>query len=713
MLLLVDYPEVILGIDSFFHRDFGLFTNPVAAHARESFWRGEVPLWNPLNNCGIPLLAQWNTTICYPLSWLYFLFPLPWSLNYFCLGHLVLAGVGMYRLAREWTGDRFGASVAGLAYALNGLSLNCLIWTSTLVALSWLPLVVLTGERAWRRGGRAMVVAALVGAMQMLSGSPEIIFLTWVLLGTLWLGPIFNIRRLGLGRDFGFRILDFRPVFRLTLLTALVLGLSAVQLMPFFEMLPHAQSDPEVGRGAQSMPAWGWANFLVPLFRCTRLTLGSYAQVGQGWTSSYYVGIGVLALAAVALAKARTPRVWWLGAVALSGMTLALGDNVFLYAMIQRIFAPLGSTQNPIQFVVLAIFAFPLLAAFGLKWLDAGAWIGSPASEAGARPPVALSENPHAKAAEIKAGQEHGPPQMPRVHLPDRALFWSGGLLLTGILGIVGVARLLPGPEESWRITSWNGAERALFLVLILGAVLLYVRMSSATRRGWLGFAVLLLLGLDLLTHVPPQNPLVSSQAYGTLPDPMSPLPSLGQSRAMINPRMQGWLGNTANPDPLQYYIGLRQSLFGDSNLLNGLPKVNGLYSWHLQKEVEVNALVYAPTRSPQGLLDFLGVAQLSSADEMFKWKPRPSALPWLTAGQRPLFASEARTLASLASPDFDPRRVVYLPLAASGEVGSTNHSAVEVISTNFSAHKITAELSAPTPACSAAGLHRADRRVC
>ena len=116
-------------------------------------------------------------------------FPLPWSLNYFCLGHLVLAGVGMYLLAYRWTQNRLAASIAGLVFALNGLMLNSLMWTSNLAALSWQPLVMLWVEQAWRHGGRRrVVIAALAGAMQMLSGAPEIIVFTWTMLGLLWLG---------------------------------------------------------------------------------------------------------------------------------------------------------------------------------------------------------------------------------------------------------------------------------------------------------------------------------------------------------------------------------------------------------------------------------------------------------------------------------------------------------------------------------------------
>src|SRR2546427_8773246 len=98
----------------------------------------------------------------------------------------------MYLLAHCWIGNRFAASIAGLAYAFNGLTLHSLIWTSNLAALAWLPLTVLCVERAWREGGRAIILGALAASMQMLSGAPEIILVTWLLLGTLWLAQTFG-----------------------------------------------------------------------------------------------------------------------------------------------------------------------------------------------------------------------------------------------------------------------------------------------------------------------------------------------------------------------------------------------------------------------------------------------------------------------------------------------------------------------------------------
>ncbi|MDW8310630.1 MAG: hypothetical protein RMK20_14750, partial [Verrucomicrobiales bacterium] len=74
-LVFVTFPQVALGLQSFVIRDFGFFAYPLAYFQRECFWRGELPLWNPWNGCGVPFLAQWNTMPLYPPVLLYLLLP--------------------------------------------------------------------------------------------------------------------------------------------------------------------------------------------------------------------------------------------------------------------------------------------------------------------------------------------------------------------------------------------------------------------------------------------------------------------------------------------------------------------------------------------------------------------------------------------------------------------------------------------------------------
>ena len=93
----------------------------------------------------------------------------------------------MYFLAHRWVGCRYASGVAGLVYVCNGVMFSCLLWPNYTVALGWMPWVVLCVERSWRDDGRWMVGAALVSALQLLSGVPEVVLLTWLLLGLVCL----------------------------------------------------------------------------------------------------------------------------------------------------------------------------------------------------------------------------------------------------------------------------------------------------------------------------------------------------------------------------------------------------------------------------------------------------------------------------------------------------------------------------------------------
>src|SRR5580704_15436524 len=126
LLVVATYPQVVFGIETFVARDFGFFVYPLAHFQRECFWHGELPFWDPYNNCGVPFLAQWNTMPLYPPSLIYLTLPPEWALGFFSLLHLWFAGLGMFFLARRWTGSSFAAAFAGTVFAFNGLTLNLL-----------------------------------------------------------------------------------------------------------------------------------------------------------------------------------------------------------------------------------------------------------------------------------------------------------------------------------------------------------------------------------------------------------------------------------------------------------------------------------------------------------------------------------------------------------------------------------------------------------
>ncbi|HEX4646647.1 MAG TPA: hypothetical protein VH598_13670, partial [Verrucomicrobiae bacterium] len=505
-----------------------------------------------------------------------------------------LAGVGMYFLAHRWTGSRLGAALAGTVFAFNGLSWHALLWPNNIAALGWMPWVVLAMEEAWRQGGRAVILAALAGAMQMLAGAPEIILQTWLVVGAfcgleLFRGEIPRARMLG----------------RAVVVGILVAGLTAAQLLPFLDLLAHSQRDVSYGGAIWAMPRTGWANFLVPLFHCAIYRgMGVFTQIDQNWSSSYYLGTIIIGLAALALWRVRERRVWLLGGAALAGLNLALGEHGWAYAALKQIVPQVGFMRYPIKFVVLAIFAFPLLAAHGLAWLE-----GLPLE------------------------------QWRRERRQVSGLVLS---LFAAMAVILWFAYVYPLPTDNFAATVKDIGARALFLVLTIGCLALLRQKGQLKIQLWLQAGLVSLLWFDVFTHAPDTTPTASRTVYE--PDTIREFFKWngelrpGVSRAMPSKASFRRMLYDSTGSFEQDINGRRLALFLNCNLLDHACKLDGFYSLDVKEFGAVLKAVYAPQNPMSKLRDFLGVAYTTNPTNIVDWVPRTSFLPLVTAGQKPVF---------------------------------------------------------------------------
>ena len=111
-----------------------------------------------------------------------------------------------------------------------------------------------------------------------------------------------------------------------------------------------------------------------------------------------------------------------------------------------------------------------------------------------------------------------------------------------------------------------------------------------------------------------------------------------------------------------------RLSLLLNFNLLDHVPKFDGFYSLDLKEYLDVFKHVYFTTNEAVPLKDFLGVSHISNATNALAWDTRNSFLPLITAGQKPVFASDEETLNIDPQPRAcSPSQSVYLPLGNQG----------------------------------------------
>ncbi|MBU6398782.1 MAG: YfhO family protein [Verrucomicrobia bacterium] len=684
LALVAAFPLVVVGVRSFVFRDYGVLAYPFAYYQRQCCLRGEWPLWNPLSNCGAPFLAQWGTMVLYPLAWIYVWLPMPWALGFFCLGHLWLGGMGMHQLARRWTGSGFAAAVAGFAFVFNGLTLSCLIWPNYTVALGWMPWVLRWTQSAWRDGGRALLGAALVSALQLLAGVPEVTLLTWLLVGAVWSG--------GFQMADGKWQIEFRRFARLVAVVGLAAGLTAAQTLPFFDLLAHSQRDTGFATARWTLPSWGWADFLVPLFHCFETYQGVFFQHDQEFFSSVYLGLGPLMLAILACVEVRRRRVRLLAGIALLAFLLALGDQGLVYSWLRRLVPVLGFARFPVKFLVLTAFTVPLLAAFAVAHYQA---VLAPRTAGGGlraeRPSPAFRG-----AAEGGCDTQADRPRRGARVATWRPIVSVGVGLLCLMLEILWIARRYPLPLDQWPAT-WHGAVgRMGFLALLWLGLVASGRSVRSLGRLAAQLATLLVLALDVLTHTPSQNPTVPASNLAPGLNELKPPPRIGEGRVMITPMAEEHLLRSRVRGLADDFVGKRLALWSNLNALDGIPKVNGSSTLQLREQAQVQSLLYATPRTDlPRLADFLGATNITAPGTVVEWTNRPTAMPWLTAGQQPVFADATNTVRGLTATNFEPRRVVYLPLEAKPFITVTQATDVRVLERQATAERVAADVDA------------------
>lgn len=453
--LLSAFPEIALGFHTLFFRDFAALGYPGTVFTRDSLLKGELPLWNPCSHCGVPWLAQMGQW--YPPAWLCYVLPLPWAENILVLAHLWFGGCGMFWLLRRWNVTHFAAAFAAFAFVFNGVSLSCTQWGNYIASLAWLPWVVGSVIAAWRHGGRWIPFAAIAGAMQVLTATPEITLLTWGFIGLLGLGEV-------LSREVRFAVL----ARRISLVVILAAGLTMVQMLPFFDLLEHSQrTSGNAEASLWAIPVSGWANLIVPLFHAYQSPQGIWFQQGQDFLVSYYLGLGVL-LFAVAGVFTRRRHVLPIAAMILFCLLVATGTNGFLYSPLRHIFPLIGIARFPVKFMILPAFLAPLLAALGID-------------------------------------------EISRNKIVRRVLWIAAGAIVIIAAGLLLFARQFSG--DNWNVIAINALCRIFLMAIVLVGVIWSLKIRGHLARTALQILLLAILPLDAFTHSPGIVPTLPSSA--------------------------------------------------------------------------------------------------------------------------------------------------------------------------------------------------------
>jgi hypothetical protein len=345
------------------------------------FWRDEVragrpPFWNPFIFAGTPMIGEPQAQLFYPGQLLWLALPAELAYKMWLLLHLWLGAWLMYRLVRELGADRFGASVAALAFGLHGQIVVFAYtgWVQMIAPMAWAPGVIWQLVRALRREQRwpagPIAMAGLLLGIQFLSGHPE-----WVRY-TLAIGLIVTLGGRALRRS----LVERCRIAAMIVVLGVLIG--AVQLAPLAQATTLSDRGVAALAGTGVAPRSGLPLLSLPTVIAPRLfgpwdlsitTDGlvhklTNAGVSYGETLIF---IGVLPLFCALLARRRSARsgvaVWM--AVAGVGLLFAANDVTHAQTLFDKIVPIDAAFRSPGRFVFMTNFALIVLAGLGASQL--------------------------------------------------------------------------------------------------------------------------------------------------------------------------------------------------------------------------------------------------------------------------------------------------------------------------------------------------------
>lgn len=332
LVILVLFYSTLTGESQLAFRDVGHFYTPLYDYVAERCAQDTLPLWNPLDQTGIPLLGETTTAVLYPIRYVVFALPISTgtAMAWYVVLHLWIASITAWTAAR-WCGvSHASAALASVAYPLSGSVLFLYTNPPFLVAAAWMPLVIgaCLSHRKFQLSKRFLVIAISL-SMMVLGGDPQTGLHT-VLLSSVFL---LSNRIFAKNRDATKTLATLAGACAFAALLSLPqLAASyswtrqsyrAINDEPKSLWTPPTTGSQQYDAFSYSLPPWHLAELCLPrafgdLFPIYRRWSVMLPGDGRVWTPSIYVGLFAFLATVSMLLSRRLDR--WMAVAAFSAL---------------------------------------------------------------------------------------------------------------------------------------------------------------------------------------------------------------------------------------------------------------------------------------------------------------------------------------------------------------------------------------------------------
>jgi hypothetical protein len=331
----------------FTFRDHHDYFQPLRFYTALYLTTWNLPYWNPYNASGEPWLANPQTGAFYPPTWLFVFLRFEAAYMLHLALHLMILGWGAYLLFARSAGE--GAALVGaVAMVFCGPVISLVDISNNLATFAWVPWVIWCGLERRPRLAAVMLALAFLGGEPFFAACAAVIYVIVV-------RDIRHIAIAGVG----------------------AFGLSAIQLLPFLEMLRGSDRAARLSADQilrDSMNPLDWLRIAVPP---SVSSTGFDPNLSQHFIPIVYVGIGIvaLALAGTAVSFRKPATIGWLSLLC-AAIVISSGSYLpFAGDLVTRL--PLTLFRYPSRVVPFGALAVIALATAGWarlrpnrRWVD-------------------------------------------------------------------------------------------------------------------------------------------------------------------------------------------------------------------------------------------------------------------------------------------------------------------------------------------------------
>ncbi len=320
---------------------------------------GHVPLWNPYNFAGGPLMANYQSQVWYPLSFVYLVLPQPIAWTVLIILQILLGLIFTYLFAHVIGLSTAASILAAVLFNLSSFSTVWLEFNTVWHTMLWIPLILYIFERRLKNVlpyWRLLFVGALLSSMT--AGHPQDFINSLLFVGIYMLARLVYLSE---------KTIKEKKTIALELLglTGITMLIGGVQLLPTVQLFAASARVPhDVGFIVHNMliQAWQLPIAIIADFFGNPATR-TYVLEDTYINKSLSIGTVGFLLVVISFWSKKTYHMKFFALIAM--LLLLLTTNNPISQLFYQFPLPLLSTGTPTRNLFIYIFSISMLAAIG------------------------------------------------------------------------------------------------------------------------------------------------------------------------------------------------------------------------------------------------------------------------------------------------------------------------------------------------------------